>query len=247
MQTRKGMHMSLDRYQQQSAAYAGTREIDAGLQAHMRGVYNTMGLGLVLTGLTAFGVSESPALLNAIFGTPLKWVAIFAPLAFVMFGFTPGRVARLAASQLKSMFVFFSVLMGISMGSIFAHFDGVSIARVFFITAGTFAAMSLYGYTTKRDLGRLGSFLIMGVIGVLFAGLFNIFFQSPALDFAVSVIGVLVFTGLAATQTQMLKETYSYAHGEEANSKLAVMGALNLYLSFVNLFQFLLHLMGNRE
>jgi uncharacterized protein len=213
----------------------------------MRAVYNTMGLGLVLTGLTAFGVSQTPALMNLIFGTPLVWVAAFAPLAFIMFGFTPGRVARLPASQLRTTFIVFSLLMGVSMATIFTFFSDVSIARVFFITAGTFAATSLYGYTTKRDLSRVGSFMMMGVIGIFFTALFNIFFQSPAIQFAVSAIGVLVFTGLTAWHTQALKETYDHRYGDEANSKMAVVGALNLYLSFINLFQFLLHFMGSRE
>lgn len=240
--------MSQDQFRQQPAAYGAAVEVDAGLQAHMRSVYNTMGMGLVVTGLLAFGVANTPALFNLIFGTPLKWVAIFAPLAFILFGFTPGRVARLPAAQIKMMFYGFSALMGISMATIFVAFTGASIARVFFVTAGAFAATSLYGYTTKRDLAGMGSFLIMGLIGIVLASVVNVFLGSTGLQFVVSVLGVLIFTGLTAWETQRLKEAYAYNRGmAEANSKLAVMGALNLYLNFINLFQSLMHLMGNQR
>lgn len=232
----------------QTGGFAQTSAIDAGLQAHMRSVYNTMGFGLVVTGLVAFAVAYTPALFALIFGTPLKWVAIFAPLAFIFFGFTPNRVARLPASQIKMMFYGFSALMGVSMATIFVAFTGASIARVFFVTAAAFAATSLYGYTTKRDLAGMSAFLFMGLIGIVLASIVNIFLGSTGLQFAVSVIGVLVFTGLTAWETQRLKEAYAYSRGmAEANSKLAVMGALNLYLNFINLFQSLMHLMGNQR
>lgn len=240
--------MSYDPYSPQSTSYADSGVIDAGLQAHMRGVYNTMGLGLVVTGLVAYLTANFPPLTQLLFGTPLYWVAAFAPLAFILFGFTPARIARLPASQIRTMFYVFSALMGLSLASIFLAFTASSIARVFFVTAGAFAATSLYGYTTKRDLAGMASFLFMGLIGIVLASIVNIFIGSSGLQFLVSVAGVIIFTGLTAWETQRLKETYAYNRGmEEANSKLAVMGALNLYLNFINLFQSLLHLMGNQR
>ncbi len=231
---------------QHTAAYGSDQVIDAGLQGFMRGVYNTMGIGLVITGLVAFATAQSPAMLQAIFGTPLKWVVMLAPLAFIFFGFTPARVARMQSGQVRTLFYVFASVMGLSMAAIFVAFTGESIAKVFFITSATFAATSLYGYTTKKDLSGMGSFMVMGMIGIFIAMVVNIFLASPMVQYVVSVLGVVIFTGLAAYETQMLKETYRYGAGN-ANDKLATMGALNLYLSFVNLFQFLLQLMGNRE
>lgn len=233
-------------YEQRQTVLAGVGEIDLGLQSYMRKVYNTMGLGLVVTGLTAFGVANTEPLFNFFFQGPMMWVTIFAPLAFLWLGFTPARVARMDAGKMTMLFTVFSALMGISMAAIFFAFTAESIARVFFITAGTFAAMSLYGYTTKRDLTKMGSFLIMGVVGIFLAMIVNMFIQSEAVHFAVSVIGVVVFTGLTAWDTQRLKETYA-AGADESNMKMAVMGALSLYLNFVNLFQMLMHLTGDRE
>lgn len=233
---------------QNATTYSTTGAIDQGLQAFMRSVFNAMGAGLVVTGLTAFGVSQVPALFNAIFGTPLQWVVIFAPLAFLFLGFTPSRIARMDAAKLHLLFIAFSAVMGISMAVIFKVFTAESIARVFFITAATFAATSLYGYTTKRDLSSMGSFLFMGVIGLVIASVVNLFLQSTMVHFVVSALGVLIFTGLTAYDTQRLKETYSSSYGAaEANAKLAVMGALSLYLNFINLFQSLMNLMGERE
>lgn len=228
------------------AAYGSDQLVDSGLQSFMRGVYNTMGLGLVITGLVAFATAHTPALFNAIYGSPLQWVVIFAPLAFVLFGFTPGRIARLSGTQVRTLFYLFAALMGLSMATVFVVFTNESIARVFFVTAATFAATSIYGYTTKKDLTRMGSFLFMGLIGIVIASVINVFMGSETVQFVVSVLGVVIFTGLAAWETQRLKETYAYGAGE-ANDKLATMGALGLYLSFINLFQSLLHLMGNRE
>lgn len=228
------------------AAYGSDQMVDSGLQAFMRGVYNTMGLGLVVTGLVAFFTAQSPAMMQAIFGTPLKWVVMLAPLAFIFLGFTPSRVMRMNPGQARMLFYVFAAVMGLSMAAIFVVFTQASIARVFFVTAGTFAATSLYGYTTKKDLTRMGSFLFMGLIGIVIASLVNIFIGSEMVQFVVSVIGVLVFTGLTAWETQNLKETYVYGGGA-ANDRLAILGALGLYLNFVNLFQSLLHLMGNRE
>jgi hypothetical protein len=229
-----------------STAAAGV--IDAGLQAHMRSVYNTMGLGLVMTGLVAFAVAATPALHQVLFGTPLAWVVMLAPLGFLFFGFTPGRMARWPSSQIRTMFFVFSAVMGLSMASIFLVFTAESIARVFFITAAAFGATSLYGYTTKRDLAAMGSFLFMGLIGIFIASIVNLFLGSSMVQFIVSALGVIIFTGLTAWETQRIKETYAMvAAGDDSNAKMAVMGALSLYLNFINLFQSLLHLMGNRE
>ena len=239
--------MSKNSYRQTAtASYSGVKKINLGLQSYMYKVYNVMGLGLVVTGLTAFGVASVPALFNAIFGTPLMWVVMLAPLAFIWLGFTPARVAKLSPEKLQSLFIIFSAVMGISMAAIFHVFTGASIARVFFITAATFSATSLYGYTTKKDLTAVGSFLFMGLIGIVIASVVNIFMQSSMMQFVISVVGVLVFTGLTAWETQKLKHTYTEG-AHEANSKTAVLGALSLYLNFINLFQMLLHLMGDRR
>lgn len=225
----------------------GTRVVDAGLQSFMQGVYHTMGGGLVVTGLTAYGVANTPALLNFLFGTPgMAMVVMLSPLAFIFGGFTHARISRMSSEKLKLLFTLFSVVMGLSMAVIFAAYTDASIARVFFITAATFAATSLYGYTTKKDLAGVGAFLFMGLIGIFIAGLVNIFMQSAMVQFVVSAIGVVVFTGLTAWETQRLKNTY-VSGATEANAKMAVVGALSLYLNFVNLFQMLLHFMGDRR
>ena len=238
--------MSFNQYGMNSAA-ATSGVIDAGLQEHMRSVYNTMGIGLIVTGLTAFAVASMPALHAVLFGTPLSWVVMLAPLGFLFFGFTPGRIARWPAAQIRTMFFIFSAVMGLSMSVIFLVFTAESIARVFFITAATFGATSLYGYTTKRDLARMGSFLFMGLIGIFIASIVNLFLGSSMVQFVVSALGVIIFTGLTAWETQRIKETYAAVHGLEGNSKMAIMGALSLYLNFINLFQSLMNLMGQRE
>lgn len=225
---------------------SSARVVDAGLQSYMQSVYHTMGFGLVVTGLTAFGVANVPALYNAIFGTPLAWVVMLAPLAFIWLGFTPARIARMSSEQLKLTFLVFSAVMGLSMATIFHAFTGASIARVFFITAATFAATSLYGYTTKRDLTGVGSFLFMGLVGIFIAMIVNIFLQSAMVHFVVSALGVVIFTGLTAWETQRLRDFYAEG-ATEANNKMAVVGALSLYLNFVNLFQMLMHFMGVRR
>ena len=222
--------------------WASQAEFDEGLRRHMLQVYNFMMLGLALTGIVAYVVGSTPALYMPIFGSPLKWVVMLAPLAFVFF-FT-FRIQSMSASTAQMTFWAFCAVMGLSMASIFLVFTGASIARVFFITAAMFGAASLYGYTTKADLTKFGSFLFMGLIGIVIASLVNLFIGSSAIQFAVSIIGVIVFTGLAAYDTQMIKETYAENAGVEANSKLAVFGALSLYLSFINLFQMLLQLFG---
>ena len=220
---------------------------DEGLRSFMLSVYNYMGLGLAITGIVALAVASSPAIYVPIFTTPLKWVVMLAPLGFVMF--LSARIQSMSTSAAQITFWLFAAVMGISMASIFLVFTGESIARVFFVTAATFGAVSLYGYTTKRDLTGMGSFLFMGLIGIVIASLVNMFVGSTALQFAVSVIGVLVFTGLTAWDTQRLKNEYlgSLQMGGELVAKGAIMGALSLYLNFINLFMMLLQLFGNQR
>ncbi len=218
---------------------------DAGLRAHMLRVYNYMASGVLLTGIVSLVVASTPALVQAIFGTPLKWVFMFAPLAFVFF--FSFRIEKMSAATAQAAYWAFAAVMGVSMASIFLVFTGTSIAQTFFIAAAMFTAMSLYGYTTKADLSRFGSFLIMGVVGVVIASLVNLFVGSSALQLAISVIGVLVFTGLTAWDTQNIKVQYAENLGYETQSKMAVFGALSLYLNFVNIFQLLLNLTGERE
>lgn len=218
---------------------------DEGLRQHMLRVYNYMAIGLVITGAVAFLVGTTPALYVPIFSSPLKWVVMLAPLAFVFF--FSFKLQSMSAASAQMTFWAFSAVMGLSLASIFLVYTGASIARTFFIAATMFGATSLYGYTTRRDLSKFGSFLMMGLIGVVIASIVNIFLGSSALQFAVSIIGVLVFTGLTAWDTQNIKEQYAENVGHEANQKLAVFGALSLYLNFVNIFQLLLSLTGQQE
>jgi FtsH-binding integral membrane protein len=188
--------------------------------------------------LTPFG--------QAIFVSPLKWVVIFAPLGFVFF--LSMRIYRMSLGAAQLAFWLFAAVMGASLSSIFLVYTGTSITQVFFVTAAAFGALSLYGYTTQRDLSGWGSFLFMGLIGIVIAGILNLFLQSSALQFAVSVIGVLVFAGLTAYNTQQIKDSYYSVMGDAtAAGKLAIMGALRLYLDFINMFVLLLQLFGNRE
>ncbi len=218
---------------------------DEGLRQHMLRVYNYMALGLVITGIVAFIVGTTPALFVPIFQTPLKWVVMLAPLAFVFF--FSFRIQSMSASTAQITFWAFCAVMGLSLASIFLVFTRTSIAQTFFITAAMFGAISLYGYTTKRDLSKMGSFLMMGLFGIIIAGIVNIFLGSSALQFAISVIGIVVFVGLTAYDTQNIKEQYSENYDQESNQKLAVFGALSLYLNFVNIFQLLLNFTGERE
>jgi uncharacterized protein len=204
-----------------------------------------MGLGLVLTGIVATLVASVPAIYQPIFGTPLKWVVMLAPLAFIFL--LSFRIHAISAATAQMLFWAFCALMGLSLASVFLVFTGTSIARTFFIAAAMFGATSLFGYTTRRDLSKVGSFLFMGLIGVVIASIANLFIGSSAIQFVVSVVGVLVFTGLTAYDTQNIKEQYAQEHGSESNSKLAVWGALSLYLNFINIFQLLLSLTGQRE
>ena len=218
---------------------------DEGLRKHMLRVYNYMGLGLVVTGLVAFFVASTPALYVPIFSSPLKWVVMLAPLAFVMiFSF---KMQTMSAGSAQALFWAFCAVMGLSLASVFLVFTSTSIARTFFIAATMFGATSLYGYTTKRDLTQFSSFLIMGLIGVVIASLVNLFLGSTALQFAISVIGIAVFIGLTAWDTQTIKEQYAENFDAESQQKLAVFGAFSLYLNFINIFQLLLNFTGERE
>jgi len=218
---------------------------DTELRAYMLGIYRNMGLGLALTGLVALGVAATPPLSALIFGTPLKWVAIFAPLAFVMF--FSFRIDRMTTAGARTAFFAFAAVMGVSMASIFLVFTGTSIASAFFTAAAMFAGLSLWGYTTKRDLTGLGSFLTVGLIAVVGVSLVNIFLGSSMLQMLVSVVGVVVFAGLTAWDTQRLKSEFVEYRGHQALEKMAIMGALSLYLNLINMFQLLLGLMGQRE
>ena len=217
---------------------------DAGLRSYMLSVYNYMASGVLLTGIVAL-LFASSGLAQQILMTPLRWLIVLAPLGFVMamsFGLN-----RMKTSTLQMLFWGFAVTMGLSMSSIFLVYTGVSIAQTFFAVAAGFAGLSLYGYTTKRDLSGMGTFLIMGVVGLLVAMVINIFLRSPAMMLAISGIGVLLFAGLTAYDTQKIKSMYAYVAGSDMMGKAVIMGALNLYLDFVNMFMFLLSFMGNRR
>ncbi len=205
-----------------------------------------MSIALAISGVVAFLVASSPALMSLFFGTPLMWVVMLAPLGFVFF--MGAKLNSISAEKAKVYLWIYSGLMGISLASIFVLYTGTSVARVFFITASVFGAMSLYGYTTKKDLSGLGSFLIMGLFGLIIASLVNIFLKSSALEFALSLVGVLIFIGLTAYDTQKIKQAYYHFSGDnEMVAKMAVMGALNLYMDFINLFLMLLRFFGDRR
>ena len=233
------------RTERMTDAQAHAAGIDVGLREYMLKVYNYMTMGLAMTGLVAFAASQSMELMQAIHGTGLRWIVMLAPIGFVFF--LSARINAIKASTAQMLFWVYSALMGLSLSYIFLAYTGASITRVFFITAGTFAAMSLYSYTTKRDLTGMGSFLMMGLIGIIIAMVVNIFLQSSTLHFTISVIGVLVFVGLTAYDTQRIKSLYNELDGSEIAGKKAIMGALTLYLDFINLFIMLLSLFGNRE
>ena len=223
----------------------GAAAIDEGLRTYMLRVYNYMSAGLALTGIIAYLTSQSPQFMETIYGTPLAWVVMLAPLGLVLF--MSFRINKMSAATAQATFWAFSGLMGLSLSFIFLVYTGASITRVFFITTAMFAGMSLYGYTTKRDLSGIGSFLIMGLIGLIVAGIVNIFLQSSAMHWAISVIGVLIFVGLTAYDTQKIRNMYYAADGAEVATKKSIMGALTLYLDFINMFLFMLRLFGNRN
>lgn len=229
-----------------AAASAGTSADvrDAGLRSYMLSVYNYMASGVLLTGIVAMLFANS-GLAAQVLNTPLRWLIILAPLGFVMvlsFG-----INRLSTATAQALYWAFAVVMGLSLSSIFLVYTQTSIATTFFATAAAFAGLSLYGYTTKRDLSAMGTFLIMGVVGLIVAMLINLFLQSSALALAISFIGVLLFAGLTAYDTQKIKSMYFYVAGTDMMGKSVIMGALTLYLDFVNMFTFLLQFMGDRR
>ena len=250
--------MALDFNQRSFTKTVDQAAIDEGLRAYMLKVYNYMTIGLMLTGFIAYffgkasivtndmgqiiGVTQIGALL---FGSPLKWVIMLAPLGFIFF--LGARLQKMSLSAAQMTFWAFAAVMGMSMSYIFIVYTGVSIVRVFLITCSTFAAMSIYGYTTKRDLTKFGSFLIMGLIGIILASIVNIFMKSSAMHFIISCIGVLVFVGLTAYDTQKIKSTYYAVAGSSFAGKAAIMGALTLYLDLINLFVMLMQLFGQRR
>ncbi len=250
-----------------SGVGSAAANIDAGLRAHMNKVYGTMSVGMFITFLAAWAIaglavttdpSQAVAQIgadkyltslgSALYLSPLKWVVMFAPLAFV-FGLG-AAINRMSAATAQTVFYIFAAIMGVSISSIFLVFTGYSIMQIFLITSIAFAGLSLWGYTTKKDISGWGSFLIMGVIGLVVASIVNIFLGSPAIMFAISAIGVLIFAGLTAYDTQNIKTTY-LAHAHHGDSewlgKSAIMGALSLYLNFINMFMMLLQLFGSRE
>jgi len=239
-----------------------THVIDEGLRAYMLKVYNFMASGVLLTGIVSLivfefsggmdirlGLNGLTGLTNPfgelVFNSGFKWLVMLAPLGVVIY--MSFGIAKMSSSKAQTTFWIFAALMGASLSSIFLVYTGESITRVFFITAGTFAAMSIYGYTTKKDLTRLGSFLMMGLIGIIIASIVNIFMKSTMMYFVISIIGVLIFVGLTAYDTQKIKNMYLVSDSGEIMGKKAVMGALTLYLDFINLFIMLLRLFGQRR
>jgi uncharacterized protein len=222
---------------------------DMGLRAHMIRVYNYMTGGVALTGVVAWLTYQealaNPAFAHALFGTPLMWVIFLAPLGLVFF--LSFRIGHLQASTARLLFFIYAASLGLSLSTIFMAYTGASITRVFFISAASFGALSLYGYTTQRSLDAIGSFLIMGLFGIIIASLVNIFLVSSALQWTISVIGVVVFAGLTAWDTQKIKDMYNVHDDGTIAGRKAVMGALSLYLDFINLFLMLLRLMGDRR
>ncbi len=217
---------------------------DAGLRSYMLSVYNYMASGILLTGIVALLFFNSGFAAQMV-GTPLQWVIMLAPLGFV-FAMSFG-LNRMSTATLQMMFWAFATTMGLSMSSIFLVFTGISIAQTFFAVSAGFLGLSLWGYTTKKDLSGWGTFLIMGVVGLLVALLINLFMQSAAMQLAISAIGVLVFAGLTAYDTQRIKSMYAHVAGSDMMGKVVIMGALSLYLDFINMFMFLLNFMGNRD
>ncbi|MDO5632291.1 MAG: Bax inhibitor-1/YccA family protein [Paracoccus sp. (in: a-proteobacteria)] len=229
--------------------------IDEGLRSYMNRVYGLMSVGMGVTAVAAYGISQAAVSANgtlsplgvALYTSPLKWLVMFAPLIMVFaFG---AALNRLSVQGATVLFYAFAAIMGVSISSIFLVFTGTSIVQTFLVTAIAFAGLSLWGYTTKKDISGWGSFLIMGVIGLIVASIVNIFLQSSGMQFAISILGVLIFAGLTAYDTQNIKNTYLQMRdsGDEFVGKTAIMGALKLYLDFLNLFMFLLQFMGNRE
>jgi FtsH-binding integral membrane protein len=237
-----------------AGAAADQALFDAGLRAHMVRVYNYMASGLALSGIVAFGLFSSVELAGLFFEIQagnvvglnvLGWIAIFAPLGLLLL--TSARADKMSVGAVQAVYWAVTALMGVSLSLLLFRYTGSSVARTFFITAAAFGALSLYGYTTKRDLSAFGKFLFMGLIGLILASLVNMFWPSGPMSFIISVAGVLIFSGLIAYDTQKIRQQYSEAWGTEVAEKVAIFGALSLYLDFVNLFQFLMMFLGQRR
>lgn len=228
-----------------ASSTAKTAQYREGLRAFMLRVYNYMAAALVFTGIISYGVSNSPEMLQAIYGTPLMYVVFFAPVGISVF--LGVRLQQMSVTTAQTLFWVFAALIGLSLSSIFVIYTSESIIRVFFISASMFAAASLYGYTTKKDLSPIGSFLFMGVVGIVIASAVNMFMQSSQLSWMISMVAVGVFAGLTAYDNQRLKEMYSDAWQRDQTEKVAIIGALNLYMDFINLFVHLLRLLGDRK
>ena len=236
-----------------ASANAQASQIDVGLRAYMLGVYNHMTTALAITGFFALGLSflvgpsvyELTSFGQTLYGGPLKWLVMLAPLAMVFY--ISAKLNSISASKARNLFYIYSGLMGLSLSSLLLVYTNESVVRVFFITSAAFASLSIYGYTTKKNLSAFGSFLIMGVFGLIIASIVNIFLASSGLAFIISILGVLIFAGLTAYDTQKIKNMYLAGDDMEVSGKKSVMGALTLYLDFILMFQFLLMFLGNRE
>jgi uncharacterized protein len=236
-----------------SGANVQAAQIDLGLRAYMLGVYNHMTTALAITGFFALGLSflvgpslnELTSIGYLLYGSPLKWVVMLAPLGLVFY--ISAKLNSISSQKARNLFYLYAGLMGLSLSSLLLVYTGASVVRVFFITAASFAALSIYGYTTKKSLSGLGSFLMMGVFGLIIAQVVNIFMASSGLDFIISIVGVLIFAGLTAYDTQKIKNMYLAGDNNEVSGKKSVLGALTLYLDFILMFQFLLMFLGNRE
>jgi FtsH-binding integral membrane protein len=232
-----------------NTAAAEATQVDLGLRSYMLGVYNHMTTALLMTGFFAYAmkwvVFNVPGVGQLVYGSPLQWVVMLAPLGMVFW--LSARMQAMSASKARNMFYVYAALMGISLASVLMVFSTASVARAFFITAGAFAGLSLYGYTTKRSLSAMGSFMIIGLFGLIIAMIVNIFLASTQLDFVISIAGVLIFAGLTAWDTQKIKLMYMAGDSQAEMTKKSIFGALMLYLDFINMFMFILHLFGNRE
>lgn len=230
-----------------AATGATSTTYDAGLRAFMIRIFNTVGAGLAVSGLTAFTVFSVPALQAFFLNPVVAMVTGIGLLAFLWFGMSPAKTMQQSVASLRTKYFVFTAILGTTLSYVLLAYSGESVVRVFFITGGMFLGTSLLGYTTKRDLSGMGTFLMMGLIGIILASVVNMFLKSSGMSFVISVIGVLVFTGLIAFETQNAKRMYSPANGDDVNQKLAIHSALGLYISFINLFQFLLSLLGGRN
>ena len=232
-----------------NVAQAEASQIDMGLRSYMLGVYNHMTTALALTGFFAYGLklaaTNVPGVAQLFFGSPLMWVIAFAPLGMVFY--LSMRLNSMSAGKARGMFYVYAALMGLSLSTILFAYTGSSVARAFFITAGAFGALSIYGYSTKRDLSAMGAFLIVGVFGLILAMIVNLFVASVGLEFMISIVGVLLFAGLTAYDTQKIKSMYAAGDNHTVTTRKSIYGALTLYLDFINMFLFLIQLLGNRE